>query len=402
MSDTVPNERLGKYFGIRNLFVGISSLLSVIIAGVVLNKTASFNHPILGFSIIFAAAFISAYTATNYQSKMIDPNPKIKQDSKHSFKEFITTIKENNFGRYTWFFATFQMFVYIASPFYAIYMLKVLNFDYLTYTIVSTAASVSALGSMKIWGKLVDKYGSKKIMSITAFIIPFSPILWMITTNWKALAVIEAVSGIVWAGFNLSCSTFMFESVKPEHKVKLYTYNKVLYGVGVFLGVMIGILLINIPPIFFSSSILLIFFTSGALRFITALIFIPRIEEEKVITINFKTGPFFKQIITIRPKEGASFRVGGSHELPKLDAKFIQQKKKQAENKKDKMQKPLNKETKSIENQKKDKTQKQINITRDKNEKKDRNTQKGNPGASQSVAGDKPRIYNNPLKPIRK
>lgn len=389
MSDTVPNERLGKYFGIRNLFVGISSLLSVIIAGVVLNKTASFNHPILGFSIIFAAAFISAYTATNYQSKMIDPNPKIKQDSKHSFKEFIFTIQENNFGMYTGFFAMYQMVVNISAPFYTIYMLKVLNFDYLTFTILTTIAAVSSFSTMKIWGKLVDKYGSKKIMSITSFIISISPILWMLSTNWKYLGIVELVSGVLWAGFNISCSTFMFESVKPEHKVKYYTYNKVLYGVGVFLGVMIGIFLYNLPPFIFSSSILFIFLTSGILRFITALIFIPRIQEEKVISINFKSGPFFKQLITLRPRDGSSFMVGGDHKYKKIDEHITR--KKEREKITPEKERIIKKEISDsiIEdiNRKKDKQKKQIDskavnnaLKAVKDAEQNRNKRKGNKG----------------------
>lgn len=362
MSDTVPNNILGKYFGMRNFLVGIANILSVIIAGIVLNKTAGFDQPLLGFAIIFGVAFVAAYFGTKFQSKIIDPNPKIRNDSSHSFKEFILTIQENNFGMYTGFFAMFQMVVHISSPFYAIYMLKVLNFDYLTYTIVTTIAAVSSLASMNLWGKLVDKYGSKKIMSITSFLIPLSPIFWMLSTNWKFLVGVEFVSGILWAGFNISCSTFMFESVKPEYKVKYYTYNKVLFGVGVFLGVMLGILLFNLPPFIFSSSILFIFLTSGVLRFITALIFIPRIQEEKVVTINFKSGPFFKQLITLRPRDSASFLVGGATEYKKIDEHITRKKEREkiTPEKERIMKKEISDSIIEDINRKKDKQKKQI------------------------------------------
>lgn len=383
MSDTVPDSILGKYFGMRNFLVGVSSLLSVIIAGFVLNKTAQFNYPLMGFAIIFGIAFISAYSATSYQYRMIDPSPKIKSDSKRSFREFISTIKENNFGRYTWFFSTYQMFVYIAAPFYAIYLLEVLNFDYFTFTVISTAAAVSSLASMKIWGKLVDRYGSKKIMSITAFIIPFSPILWMSTVNWKLLTLIELLSGIVWAGFNLSCSTFMFESVKPEHKVKFYTYNKVLYGLGVFFGVLIGIALFNLPLGVgaMSSSIFLIFFVSGALRFITAFVFVPGIEEEKVVTIDFKKGNIFGRLITLRPKTGIQFEIIHDNlkyrdplaekiKSAEVTYKKEQERKEKVLREKERKEKLLlryKQRKMSQENQKKDKMQKQTSINRKNN-----------------------------------
>jgi hypothetical protein len=310
---------------------------------------------------------------------------------------------------YTWFFSMYQMVVYIAAPFFAIYMLKVLEFDYLTFTIITIASAVSSLLSMKIWGKLVDKYGSKKIMSITAFLIPAVPLLWITTTNWKILTCVELYSGIVWAGFNLSCSTFMFESVKPEFKVKYYTYNKVLYGIGVFIGAMFGVLLINMPPIIFSSSILLIFFVSGIFRIIIAFIFIPRIQEEKVVTINFKNGNPFGHLITLRPRSGPQYEI--IHEHLKHEYTHKEQKKteksEKTEDKKDykpgqKSKVVLLAKENDTENQKKDKTQRQILINPVKNDKKDRNTQKGSLGNTQSVARDKSRIYNNPIKPPRK
>ncbi|MFA6073140.1 MAG: MFS transporter [Candidatus Woesearchaeota archaeon] len=310
MGDTVPENKLGKYFGLRHVLVGIASLLSMIIAGLILHSVTNTNS-LIGFAIIFGIAFIASYYASRYQSKMIDPTPEIKKSPKYSFKEFILTIKENNFGMYTWFYATFQMVVNMAAPFFTIYMLKVLNFDYLTFTLVTMASIISALASMSLWGKIIDRVGSKKIMSITSFLIPGVPLLWLLTTNWKILIAVEIFSGIVWAGFNLSCSTFMFESVKPEYKVKFYTYNKVLYGVGVFLGSILGILLIRLPPIIFASSILLAFLISGILRLVVALIFIPRIQEEKVVTINFKEGNMFHHAITLRPKSGVMFEIVG-------------------------------------------------------------------------------------------
>jgi MFS family permease len=407
MGDTVPNNILGKYFGVRSLLVGISSLASVIIAGIALNRLADIN-PMLGFGLVFGVSFIAAFAATKYQSKMIDPNPQIKKDTKHSFKEFLFTIKDNNFGLYTGFFAMFQMVVYIAAPFYTIYMLEVLKFDYLTFTIITIASAVSSLASMRAWGKLVDKYGSKKIMSITSFLIPGAVLLWIFTKNWKILTLVEIYSGIVWAGFNLSCSAFMYESVKPEHKVKFYTYNKVLFGVGVFIGTMIGVLLINMPPVIFSSSILLIFLVSGILRIAVAIIFIPLIKEEKVVTITFKGGHVFGNLITLRPKGGPQFEVIPSYTVPEPDeikkAKIIKNEKEKSEQKTRKLPprippKMPPRSQMISENQKKDKT-KQI-LTTD-NEKKNRNPQKGSLEPSQGMGGNKPGIYNNSNKPTGK
>ncbi|MGV8161887.1 MAG: MFS transporter [Candidatus Nanoarchaeia archaeon] len=394
MSETVPENRLGKYFGLRNVLVGIASLTSMIIAGLILNKFADVNK-LLGFAIIFGAAFIATYAATRYQSKIIDPYPKVKSkdETKHSFAEFILTIKENNFGRYTWFYATFQMVVNIATPFFAIYMLEVLKFNYVTFTIVTLAAALSSLASMKIWGKLIDKYGSKKIMSITSFLVPGGALLWLISSDWRYLVCVEIYSGIVWAGFNLSCSTFMYESVKPEYKIKYYSYNKVLYGTGVFIGVMLGVLLVNMPPILFASNIQFIILVSGTLRLLVAIIFIPKIQEEKVVSIDFKKGGFFNNFITLRPRGGATLEAVGP-----IQAHISSSDQKVKESKRiNKIEK--NKAKMGI-NQKADKTKPTKETINEK--KQNKSTPKRNMGDNKSLASDKSRIYNNPSKPPRK
>src|SRR3989338_63481 len=57
MKDLVPENRLGKYFGIRNRILGIVLLISLLLAGFVLDLFKS--RVFLGFVVIFSMAFIA-------------------------------------------------------------------------------------------------------------------------------------------------------------------------------------------------------------------------------------------------------------------------------------------------------------------------------------------------------
>ena len=317
MGDTVPGNKLGKYFSERNVITGLSSFTLTLIAGLILSMFSTFSGT-LGFFVIFIVAFISGTIGSKYQRKFFDPNPSAYKSEPYTLIQFIKNAKESNFGSFTVFYSMYRFSVNIASPFFAIYMLSVLKFDYFIFTIITVSAAISSFTSMRWWGTLIDKYGSRTIFTFTSLIIPLIPLAWIFTKDWHILAVIEIFSGFFWAGFNLSCSTFMLESVKSKQRIKFYAYNNLIAGLSVFVGTILGSILLSLPAILFSSAYLFVFFISGVLRFIIAFSLSARIKEEKVVSINFKdkNNSFFNKFITIRPKEGIIFEAIGNEKSP--------------------------------------------------------------------------------------
>jgi len=320
LADTIPDGKRGKNMSVRNRLTGLASFVSMVFAGYILSL-ASKTNPLIGFVIIFSIAIICSAGATRFRRKLYDPKPLNYKSEDYSLIQFFKTIKKNNFGIFTSFIATYKFAVYIASPFFAVYMLKILNFDYLTFMIITASAVIASFTSMRLWGRIIDKYGSRIGFSITSFLIVPVPLLWLTTTNWKLLAAIEVLSGIVWAGFNLSTSIFIHEAITPKLRIKFFSYNHLTAGIGIFLGTIIGGWIISFEPVLFKSSFLLVFFISGLLRLVTAAIFVPRIQEEKIVSVNLKKQPtLFKSFITLRPKEGVIYDIVG-------DNNFIEQKK---------------------------------------------------------------------------
>jgi len=315
MGDTVPGNKLGKYFSERNVITGISSFTLTLLAGLILSTFSVFSGT-LGFFVIFIVAFVSSFMGSKYQRKFFDPNPSAYKSEPYTLFQFIKNAKESNFGSFTVFYSAYRFSVNIASPFFAIYMLSVLKFDYFVFTIITVTAAISSFASMRLWGNLIDKYGSRTIFTLNSLLTPIIPLAWIFTKDWHILAVIEIFSGFIWGGFNLSCSTFMLESVKSKQRIKFYAYNNLIAGLSVFIGTLLGSLLLSLPAILFSSTYLFVFFISGILRFITAFSLTSRIKEEKVVSINFKdkNKSFLNKFITIRPKEVIVFEAISNQE----------------------------------------------------------------------------------------
>ena len=309
LGDVIPEGSVAKYFGRRNIFVGTSGLISTVLAGLLLSKLTNINAA-LGFATLFFLGFLFARLAVHYQEKIHDPKPKTTKPDSYSFYQFIKSVKKNNFGTFTMFLALYKLAVAISTPFFAIYMLRELNFSYLTFTLIISGAVLSSVFLTNHWTKIAYHQGSKKVLKITALLIPLIPILWILSTNWKILLIIELISGALWAGFNISASTFIFEAVNPKQKVKFMAYNNVLAGIGAFIGTMIGLLISYSNLAIVGSIFITIFLVSGLLRLVVATTFINKIQEEKVVEINLKEKTY-KRFITIRPKEGVIFEIIG-------------------------------------------------------------------------------------------
>jgi MFS family permease len=284
LGDIVPPKIRGKYFGKRNRVAGIVGLITMLGAAFILDLFKTKGIVLLGFSLLFFVAFIFRLVAAYLFTKHYDPKLKLDEGYYFSFWEFIKKAPKNNFGRFTIYVALMYFGVQIAGPFFAVYMLKDLNFNYITYTLVNLSSTLFTLLTMGIWGKFSDKYGNRKILAICGFIIPFLPVAWIFSPSPIYLMFVpQLIGGIGWAGFNLAVSNFIYDAVTPARRAICVAYFNLMVGIGLFLGGIIGGFMAHFITISFMNSLLFIFLISGAVRLLISLIFIPTIKEVKEV-----------------------------------------------------------------------------------------------------------------------
>jgi len=306
LGDAVPDSKRNKFFAKRTYMSGISAFISTFAAGCLLSTITKLSEA-AAFGIVFSAAFIFTLISLTYRKRIYDPNPHPKKESSRELRSFVDDFKGSNYGTYAKFRSTFNLAVAIASPFFAIYMLQVLKLSYLQFTIITSATIIASFLTTMYLGDIIQMIGTKKVMELTSYLIVLVPFAWLFTTNWIILIIIEAFSGVVWAGFNLSTSIFMHEAVTRDHRLSYYSYTNVMIGVGGFIGTMIGSAIISADISFLGSVFLTLFLISAVARLLFAVVFASRIKEERLVSI----GPsnFFASLVTIRPKEGLIYEV---------------------------------------------------------------------------------------------
>jgi MFS family permease len=310
MGDLVPVNERGKFFGGRNVVVGVFTFASTLAAGLVLQHSSGATAYI-GFSIIFTIAILARFMSTYFKSRMIDLPLSQKKTEEFSLWEFLARMNKTNYGVFVIFVSLMKFSVYVSAPFFTIYMLKELGFSYWQFTAVTSISLIMSFIFMAIWGRLIDRRGSRFVLYVTGMLVVFIPVIWVAAASglsgmmlFVAILAAEAFSGLAWAGFDLSASNFIFDAVRPEKRIRCIAYYNLLIGIGIFAGTALGSLVVDkLHGLFSISSILLVFLVSSILRLIVVLVFLPRLKEVRLIEIPLGH-TLFHRILDVRPRSG--------------------------------------------------------------------------------------------------
>lgn len=317
MGDLVDAKKRGSYFGKRNRLVSIFSFGSTLIAGLVILEYFKPRNEWVGYAIIFGIAFISRGVSAYFMDKMSEPPYAVKSEDKFTLWDFIRRSPKSNFAHFVFYFALINMAIATCGPFFAVYMLRDLKFSYAQYTIINAVMIITQFMVMRYWGRLCDRYGNRKILSFTGWIIPFVPMAWLLSSNFYAIAVYQVFSGLVWSGFGLASGNFIFDAVSPPKRARCVAYFSLLTNTGVFLGSIFGGWLSLYLPgtlslfgwqIVLASSLQVLFLVSGLLRLLIAALFLSRIKEVRPVE-PITTWELIFNFSMIKPVLGPIFEI---------------------------------------------------------------------------------------------
>ena len=234
MSDLVPADYRGRYFGRRNMIMGIVGLVAGLPAAWFLDFATRRRHwEGLGFGTLFGVGVIGGLLSFAMLLRQPEP-PKIPTDATERppglagvLAYYRAPFADRNFMRLMRFNVLFGIGQNIAAPFFIAYALSNLKFNYAGLQVFATLASLASLASMPLWGYLSDKFGNKPLLAISVVGTFTLPLYWVVASPAHpavAAALIAAnnfTAGFFWAGFGLLQFNLLIR-LSPPHKTQVY------------------------------------------------------------------------------------------------------------------------------------------------------------------------------------
>jgi len=280
MSDYIPTRRRGVYFGWRNRLQGFLTVLVSVTAGLVLHAFG--KGSLKGFTLIFAFAMMCRFYAWICLSRMVEPFRRASHDEYFGFVDFLRGLRTSRLARFVVFAAMITFSANLSGALLAPFLLRDLAFDYATFMMLVSAASLSGFLFQWYWGASADVDGNVRTIKRAAWGIALTPLLWMVSRNPVWLVFVQLFAGCVWGGFALLMVNFTLEASSPERKIRSLSYLNVMNSFSAFAGATIGGLLIQKLPKLFGYSYLTLFLLSCFLRIAIMLFVSPKIRDVRV------------------------------------------------------------------------------------------------------------------------
>jgi MFS family permease len=286
MRDLVSERRRGRYFGHRTRLTTMTSFIALIAGGLILHVFDTSGRTGLGFVAIFSLAFV-ARAISVYHLRFLEEPESGTSVPNLRMRDWLTDLRASGALTFSTYFMLMNFGVAIASPLFAVYMLRDLEFSYLQFCLNSGMSVIVQFLTLTTWGRLADVFGNRLILIVTSMIIPLMPALWVLSGDFWYLLLAQCLSGLTWGGFSLSAGNLLFELLPRTQRIAYLAFHNIGAAAAVFAGAMLGALIATRAPAIspllgdqaITSSLLYVFVLSAVVRMLVAMLGSRRIRQ---------------------------------------------------------------------------------------------------------------------------
>ncbi|HYD84398.1 MAG TPA: MFS transporter, partial [Opitutus sp.] len=213
IQEWVPARLRGKFFGRRNRFLQLSTLVFMLLAGWVL---ARWEYAIPSFQAVVAIAVVMRVFSLRWQWK--SPTRTLRRSIVPTLPigdQLKVVLNARSLLVFIAFGAVWSFAANCFGPFYHVFMFEQLDFTALDVGVFLTLSQLGGALSLPAWGGLLDRYGNKSVMTFSLILWQTQYLLWCFITpenrNW--LYAMWFWAGMTSAGFVLGQFTILLRLI---------------------------------------------------------------------------------------------------------------------------------------------------------------------------------------------
>lgn len=239
MKDFVPEKIRGQYFAKRTrISLFIATIMGILAALYIDNLIPLFQDIsiYLKYNSLFLFAFVLGIVGISFLSRI--PEPAMSDNERWHISLLTKPFRDNKFRKLLIFTAVWSFSYNLVAPFFIVYMYVRLFFP-ITFVIAITAISqFMNIALLPTWGYLIDRFGVKPVMKLSATFFLIAMGLWPYTTlpdkYFLTIPIVFAVYflvGLATGGIQLSSTIFAFKLSPKKGATAYITTNGTIISI---------------------------------------------------------------------------------------------------------------------------------------------------------------------------
>ena len=252
--DLIPQEKLGRVFAKRQIFITVGAIIFSLGTALFVDfwqSRVTGQSLILGYTyvILFGVLFLGM-TSVVFMAMMPEPLMQPVIGTRPSIiKKLAAPFRDRNFRQLLLFQLLWGFTSNMVGPFFTVYMLKSLGLPLSWVIGLSILSQLFSILFLRVWGRFVDRFGSKVVLSLGLSLWLLFILGWMFITMPEHpmliipfLIIFHSLAGI--AGAALAMGGVIAWKLSPQGEATSYLAGVSLAGsIGAGVGPLCGGLL---------------------------------------------------------------------------------------------------------------------------------------------------------------
>jgi MFS family permease len=252
-ADLVPVSMRGGYFASRNFVMQLVRLLSIPLAGQIVNWIGEPD----GYQFNLGLAFVVG-TLSLYFYNQIPEHAAPSHTDRGSTRQAFRQIRQlPTFVRFIVAHSIMSLGVSIGGPFISVYMAEEAEFSVGTIGLITTANVFASMVAMRLVGRIHDRLGIVPTMR-SGLAIALIPVSWLwVHDPWQGFLV-HSLAAVTWAGYNLGAFNLLLAATPDDHRPRYIAIYTTTVAVVAAIGPIIGGSLLDatgFTPVFILSTL---------------------------------------------------------------------------------------------------------------------------------------------------
>jgi len=249
--DLIPTDRRSGYLGGR-LALATAVALAVSLAaafGVTLYRRTG-GGALEAQAGVFSLGALVGLVGVFFLARV--PEPAAEPIRRRPLRDvLVVPLRDANFRALLVFLGTWNFAATMASPFFAVYMLRVMHLPMATVVAMTVVSQLANVLFFRVWGALADRFGNRRVLQLSGPLFMASLLLWPFTMTPDAtpftmplLVAIHLLVGMSTAGVTLCTGTIALKSAAPVggggHATAYLATNALVAGAAAIVAPLLG------------------------------------------------------------------------------------------------------------------------------------------------------------------